>query len=359
MNRAFYLLRVSCVLAGVVAASLGLVACGSQEASGAPNPTDADVPEVGRSPCSVTAECRAHNEVCVRTSSTSSGTCQPPTGRCNLNVAPESQCYPDARCQAVPTPGQPTTTEGLCSFQAPARSVFDVSEPKIELTSPTAVTVLRANDGVSLRWMQARITSDAITVAVVMNEVPSLDGQGNRLARPEKIVWIWSSAEPTGPVMAGAVPLQYGRAGLMPDGRLGAEYGRNTLADGRYWWFVYAIRNGRVFAASDVQPFRVGADYDANRRCAGDTECVTAGELPETVACINGFCRQRCASDFDCPPVGSRCALERTFTLSQVDSGTVRRGAFCESTVPTGGGAFDGGAPDASASDGAVIRADR
>jgi hypothetical protein len=90
---------------------------------------------------------------------------------------------------------------------------------------------------------------------------------------------------------------------------------------------------GVVVAASDVVSFRVGNEFPTVA-CESVDACTAAiaGELPDTIACVEGRCRQRCASDLDCPGVGTRCELGTALLPLDYD-GALRHGAFC--TLPT------------------------
>lgn len=325
------------VLVSVVVVALGqwvLSACGSESATSAPAERDGGA-DVGvdaetRQPCAVTRDCDARNEVCVRRSGALIGYCEPPLGTCDPEAPIEGQCYPDARCDlsTVAVDGR-----GRCSFAPSARTVFPVGA-RIELEAPTQDTEIFPTTGFSFRWQPLREGAGAVTVAMVSREPPSYDPARGRIANWTSVVWAWSTAEPgntPGDTAAvdGTVPVRFGRRGVARDGSFGPPWGGDALMPGPYWWFVYAIRGGRVVATSVAQPFYVGAAPSRPQSCSASTECVLPGDLPELFECYASQCRQRCASDLDCRSQGTRCALgERVVQL-----GEVRRGAFCESVV--------------------------
>ncbi|MFO0646185.1 MAG: hypothetical protein U0326_08095 [Polyangiales bacterium] len=325
--RALCLTALSIAAIGFGASVLG--ACSAGDVSSPSGAFDRDAGVKGPQ-CRRTDDCTTHNLICVFETGSSLGTCQvpPDRGRCtpSSDAALENpSCYPGARCEPVPTPQSPSG--GLCSFQAPQAPLFrlPVTSPKFSATAPGGFTVIRPADGVQLRWTPPAIPADAITVAVVFKNVPQRDGTTNRIANPNDILWIWTSTDPGTSTRPGVVALEAGHRGLSANGEVGPRFGTNQLEAGRYWWFVFALQNGVVLATSDVLPFRVGADF-SSVACASVDDCtrMIPGELPDTVACIANRCRRRCASDLDCPGVGSRCDLDAI-----VPGSGVRRGAFC------------------------------
>ncbi len=343
MSTRFTIARALCLVAvSAAAAGLGasaLVACSAGDV-GAPTGfsaydggEDAVDAAVRAPPCRRSDDCPAHNQICVRVGNAALGTCQvpPERGRCEPmrdDAAGNIACYPGAWCQ--PVPASQSSAGGLCSFQAPQAPLFDLptTAPKFSATSPDGLTVIRPTDGVQLRWTPPAIPADAITVAAVFNNVPHRDGTTNRISNPGDVVWIWSSTDPGTATRPGVVPLEAGHRGVTPNGEMGPRFGTNQLAAGRYWWFVFALRNGTVLATSSVLPFRVGGDF-ASVSCGSVDDCtrLIPGELPDTVSCIASRCRRRCASDLDCPGVGSVCELDAV-----IPGSAVRRGAFCTAT---------------------------
>jgi hypothetical protein len=280
--------------------------------------------------CTSSRECRVHNQQCLP-SAMGIRTCQVPSdmGRCTpADIQNSDQCYPDARCQAVPT--SESATGGLCSFQAPAAPVFsfDLRVPKISVTTPNALTVLRPSDGIRLSWVPPAVSADTIVVAVVMKNLPQREGLFNRIQNLSDIVWLWSSTTPGTSTQPGNVPLEAGRRSINSDGSLGQPYATNLLTAGRYWWFVYALRNGVVVTASDVLNFRVGENF-TRVTCETVDHCTQRipGELPDTVACINGQCRRRCASQFDCGGISNRCEMQMAIVNSEAMQPP--RGGYC------------------------------
>jgi hypothetical protein len=182
---------------------------------------------------------------------------------------------------------------------------------------------------VQLRWTPPQLPADAITVAAIFKNVPQRVGDSNRVANPGDLLWIWSSTDPGTSTRPGVVALDAGHRGVTATGEMGPAFGTSRLPAGRYWWFVYALRNGSVVSTSNVLPFRVGSDTAAVA-CASVDDCtrLIPGELPDTVSCIASRCRRRCASDLDCPGAGVRCEFETTIA----SPGGIRRGAFCTAT---------------------------
>ncbi|MEZ4391698.1 MAG: hypothetical protein R3A48_11425 [Polyangiales bacterium] len=155
--------------------------------------------------------------------------------------------------------------------------------------------------------------SGAVTVAAIMDATPTLDVNTGRIRNAQSVRWIWSSAEPGGPVMDGTVPLRYGRAGVDRNGVPGPAYGGDTLPRGLYYWFVFATVRGQVVASSVAQSFRVGLPVPDLRRCATVSDCVESASDVLLYDCLNATCRRRCASEVDCetgtapleaPPLG-------------------------------------------------------
>ncbi len=334
--------RALLATAALVASASWLAAC--SDMSGGPT-IDRSVDagpttnvDAGFSGCQRTADCPQNNHICVFRDGTGTGSCEAPPdeGRCNPNDAPTGVdapgCYPGARCQAVPTTR--SMLGGLCSFQSPQAPLFTSPAvlPTISLTAPNLLSELRPADGVQLRWTPPALPADAIVVATVFNRPPQRDGGVNRIANPSDLLWMWSSTAPGASTMPGVVALSAGHRGAPNGASLGPAFGTNQLAAGRYWWFVYALRGGVVVAASDVVSFRVGNEFPTVA-CGSVDACTAAiaGELPDTIACVDGRCRQRCASDLDCPGVGTRCELGIAL-LPPDDGGALRHGAFC--TLP-------------------------
>jgi hypothetical protein len=201
--------------------------------------------------------------------------------------------------------------------------------PKISVTSPNVLTVLRPADGISLQWTPPAMSPDTELVAVILKSPPRRVSGANRIANPSDLVWIWSTTAPGENTLPGRVPLNAGHGGLDAQGGLGVPYARSTLAEGRYWWFVYGIRRGVVTLASDVLSFRVGSG-GPQVSCARVDDCVRqiVGELPDTVACIAGTCRRRCASNFDCPGSPNTCDFVTTLVPTVV-SERPPRGGYC------------------------------
>jgi hypothetical protein len=329
--------RRSVISLTIVAFSSWLVgACASADAvMGTPTPAFA-----GRSgsPCTQTRDCMQYNEICVAVGDGGTEkTCNPPPngGRCSPGTTNETAtCYPDARCQPVATTVAGMT--GLCSFQPVPAPIFnfDRRTPKISVTAPNTETELRPVDGIRLSWVPPAVSADTVVVAVVMKSFPQREGLSNRISNIADIQWIWSSTAPGTSTQPGNVPLEAGRRSINPDGSLGQPYATNILVPGRYWWFVYAMRNGVVVTASDILNFRVGTD-NAVVSCADVNQCAAAyrGHPADTLACIDSKCMHRCASDLDCSGIGTRCNTTRALTSAETT--TLRRGGYCEQ-IPTG-----------------------
>ena len=325
------LLAVGALIGG----ALQLAACGNEASAGPSFNSDAGAPDdalPGTSlQCLRAEDCSAHNHICVFGPGERVGHCEPPpdggsctpTGEASID---NPTCYPGARCQEVPA--TQSASGGLCSFEAPLAPLFNLANgaPKISASAPNVLTVLRPADGVQLRWTPPAVPADAITIAVIFKNVPQRQGAINRVSNPSDLLWIWSSTDPGASTRPGTVALESGHRGVTATGELGPSMGTNQLPAGRYWWFVYALRAGAVIATSDVLPFRVGADSVAVS-CGTVDDCTRQipGELPDTVACISGRCRRRCASDLDCPGAGARCDLASTVPGVR----DIRRGAFC------------------------------
>lgn len=340
---AHHLVVVSFSLVVAAAMSLSFAACADRAdfspTSRAGDAGDDDGPFTAVQQCVRTEDCRHHNELCLPTPGQAVRSCQlpPMNAACDVDadggVGDTSACYPGARCQ--PVPRDLSMRGGLCSFQGPQAPTFVVDDaaPKISLSEPNALRRYDNTNAVTLRWTRPTLPADAITVAVILRNVPQRDGQTNRLRNPQDLVWIWASTDP-GNATPGEVSLSAGHTSVAADGSLGARYATERLGNGRYWWFVYALRAGRVVAASDVVSFRVGPDF-VSVPCTTVETCTRAlpGEAADTVACVGGRCRRRCASDIDCPGQGARC--EFTMTVTATADENIPRGAFC-SVVTTG-----------------------
>lgn len=339
---AHHVVVVSFAVAAAAAMSLSFAACASElgSPSAALRDGDAgnDAPISTAQQCARTEDCRNHNELCLLTAGQAVRSCQLPPmgGACDVDadgaVGDTSACYPGARCQ--PVPRDLSMRGGMCSFQGPQAPAFAVDDdaPKISLSEPNALRSYDSTNPITLRWTRPSLPADAITVAVILRSVPQREGQTNRLRNPQDLVWIWASTDP-GNASPGQVSLGAGHSSLAADGSLGARYATERLANGRYWWFVYALRAGRVVAASDVVGFRVGPDF-VSVPCASVETCTAAlpGEVADTVACVGGRCRRRCASDVDCPGQGARCEFAERVTASNGEN--VPRGAFCSVILP-------------------------
>lgn len=335
--------RTLVATAVLLAGASGLAACASDTgAPGAtyfPNDAPAATPDASFRGCLRTADCLLLNHICAFRDGTGTGNCEAPPdeGRCAPDLSPAGVdapgCYPGARCQPVPTTR--SALGGLCSFGSPQAPLFTSPTvlPKISLTAPNLLSELGPTDGVQLRWTPPALPADAVVVATVFDHPPQRDGSANRIANPADLLWIWSSTDPGASTTPGVVALSAGHRGAPNGAALGPAFGTNQLAAGRYWWFVYALRGGVVAAASDVVSFRVGNVFPTVA-CGSVDACTAAiaGELPDTVACVEGQCRQRCASDLDCPGAGTRCQLG-TAVLPIDQERTQRHGAFC--TLPT------------------------
>ncbi len=305
-----------------------LLACGSDAATSLPSPAVDAGATVGER-CNRTADCDSRNEVCMRRDGINAF-CEVPSGTCDPEAPIEGQCYPDARCDlsTVAPDGR-----GRCSFQPPSRAVFPV-EGRIELEGPTQDTELFPTTGFSFRWQPLRDGGDVVMVAMVSRQPPSFDPARGRISNWSAVTWAWSTAEPgntlgDGRAVDGTVPVRFGHRGVSRDGAFGPAWESDTLPAGSYWWFVYAIRGGRVIATSVAQAFVVGATPSRPLACAASTDCVLPGDLPELFECYAAQCRRRCASDVDCRDQGTRCALSGTV----MRLGAVRPGAFCETVV--------------------------
>lgn len=311
---------------GVTVAVVGALALGgcASDSAGLEAGAFFDAGLAPRDPvCTRTQDCAA-NRLCQRGADGVSR-CQVPSGRCSPErVAVD--CYPDARCETA------SGVEGLCSFRPPQRVVFPVTT-SIALERPNRESDLTTTGGVLLQWSPLRGVSGAVTVAAVMDAIPSLDVSTGRIRNVDRVRWIWSSAEPGGPVMEGTVPLRYGRAGVLRDGSLGPMYGRDTLPQGTYYWFVFAVARGEVVASSVAQTFRVGLPVPDLRTCASASDCFESAADAQLYDCLSGMCRRRCASDIDCDT--GRCDTEA------MPPAGGRRGAYC--AVPSAS-ASDAGA---------------
>ncbi len=317
------LARLGLGLGIALVAARGVTACGS-ESSGALNfAPDAGAP-LSRDPeCRRTQDCEA-NRVCQPSPGESVSRCLVPTGRCT----PERvtvDCYPDARCETG------SSGEGSCSFRPPVRVVFPTSS-SIALERPNRESDLPVGAGVLLQWSPLRGVAGAVTVAVIMNATPTLDVATGRIRNHQNVQWIWSSAEPGGPVMEGTVPLRYGRAGVDRNGVPGAMFSGDTLPRGTYYWFVFSTLRGAVVASSVAQSFRVGLPVPDLRSCSTVSDCFESAADALLYDCVQSACRRRCASEVDCET--GVCALG----ASPPAGG--RRGAYCE---VAGANASDGG----------------
>ncbi len=345
MGRMGHTMRGFAAVLGAVMAARVMASCGAgSNAAGLFSPdagTAADA--AGGTPavvsCQTIADCPS-DQICRRNFSTDFlGHCETPTGSCDgpADTADlTGRCYPGSRCDLS---GLGSGSTGLCVFSPASRAAFPTAGT-ISLDSPTERTALTAMDGFTLQWGALPANaSGATTVAVIMTALPVRDPATNQLRNWTHVRWIWSSADPGGAVQEGAVPLRFGARGLNPAGGLSAtRWQQDTMDEGTYWWFVYAIDRGSVVASSAVQRFRVGPDRNPQRSCNTEEECVEAGDFPETAACIQARCMRRCASDLDCPAVGSRCDFTVTVT------GQNRHSGFCSGILP----ATDGGTPDAA-----------
>ncbi|MBI5514396.1 MAG: hypothetical protein HY909_11545 [Deltaproteobacteria bacterium] len=297
----------------LLAAPFALEACGSfanspsTDRPGGP-PVDAGAPAAVRT-CFLTSECLS-NEICLHeTGPANRGRCWVPDGRCGPEYPGgpvTGRCYSGSRCDTG-TGG----SEALCTFLPEVRQAFPEDGRRIQLDSPNERSELRATDGVSVRWdpTTGAVPGGATVIAVIMDALPQRNSATNRLTNWQHVRWIWSSAEPGAGSREGMVPLRAGRTGVTRDGRLNdARYGRDTLADGTWWWFVFAVVNGEVAASSDVVRFRVGLERDPQVPCRVDSDCSALFELPELGTCISERCARRCASDLDCAQLGTlRC----------------------------------------------------
>lgn len=268
--------------------------------------------------CIRTQDCDA-NRVCQPVPSEGVSRCRVPTGRCTPERV-SIDCYPDARCEAR------ANAEGFCSFLPPVRVVFPTSS-SITLEQPNRESDIPTTAGVLLQWTPLRGVTGAVTVAAITDAAPNLDTLTGRIRNHQNVRWIWSSAEPGGPVMEGTVPLRYGRAGVNREGQPGAPYARDTLPQGTYYWFVFATVRGEVVASSVAQSFRVGLPVPDLRSCQSVSDCFESAADTLVFDCIAATCRRRCASDVDCE-VG-RCALDASPPVGG------RRGAYCATDAPT------------------------
>lgn len=305
-------------LAGAVT-WLALSACAGSGISGTDN-----LPDVGATlgtACMSTENCPS-NLLCRFSQREGRSVCSLPDGSCTPErVAVD--CYSDARCDTS------SGAAGQCSFRPPARAVFGVAQP-ITLERPNRQSDLPESAGVLLQWSPPRGLTGAVTVAAIMNDLPSLDVATGRIRNQANVKWIWSSAEPGGPVMEGTVPLRYGRAGVTREGRLGPTYAGDTLPAGLYYWFVFATVQGEVVASSVAQVFRVGRALPDLRSCNSVSDCFETAADAALFDCVSNLCRRRCASNLDCE-VGT-CAFDEAPPPGQ------RRGAYCGQSGPTDAG---------------------
>lgn len=283
--------------------------------------------EAGAAPCEAITGCDS-NRVCVITAPNTTGRCEIPDGRCTSAEAAARECYPDARCQFRSDASDGGAVSGQCTFAPPSRQGFSVPA-QITLQRPANDALAPAIQDVSFQWEPptAERGVQTTTVAVVMDTVPVITPT-RQIANRTHIKWIWSSADPGGPVQDGTVPFHFGRRGVAADGSLGAQWGADSLAPGTYVWFVFAIVQGQVVASSAVQKFAVGVATAPPAFCLRNSDCVQGAELPEMVECVRSRCRRRCASDLDCSAYGGTC----DFTV--ITGSRTRHGAFC--ALPTG-----------------------
>ncbi|MFO0626064.1 MAG: hypothetical protein U0325_10645 [Polyangiales bacterium] len=305
-----------------LAAAWGFAACGSESAAGLNFGPDAGALATRDPLCQRTQDCEA-NRLCQPARGESVSRCQVPTGRCTPERV-SVDCYPDARCETG------SSGEGACSFRPPVRMVFSTSSA-IALERPNRESDLPVGSGVLLQWSPLRGVSGAVTVAAIMDATPTLDVNTGRILNHQNVRWIWSSAEPGGPVMEGTVPLRYGRAGVDRNGLPGPMYNGDTLPQGLYYWFVFSTVRGAVVASSVAQSFRVGLPVPDLRTCSSVSDCFESAADALLFDCVDATCRRRCASDVDCET--GACAL------SAAPPRGGRRGAYCTSpSVPVGDG---------------------
>lgn len=337
--------RAPITLALCLAASFALLDCGAADSA-----LTGAMP--GGESCDSTRDCGRHNEVCGLTvDANGNRRCAPPTGACNPEIDVAAQCYEGARCDTTVA-----SSGGRCTFRSPPRPSFTVG-PRVTVESPTADAVIEPARGVSFRWQPPSSLPTAVAVAAVMRAPPRLEPGVNRILNRDDVVWIWSSAfeGATGEgATAGSVAARWGFAGVDRDGNPRARWGRDTLDAGVYWWFAYAIVEGRVAATSVATRFYVGEPPSAGSSCVEVTQCAAPGDDPERFACVDHRCVRRCASEVDCPEAGTRCAFDQT--LGAIDrTGLGRgivRGAYCARIEAVDGGADAqvdaGNGPDAA-----------
>jgi hypothetical protein len=246
-----------------------------------------------------------------------------------------TQCYPQSRCAS--TDG----VQGQCTVQPPlpAAPSFGSARTGIALSAPADEQRFASGQAVDLRWdPPAAGAGQRVTVALIMDAVPHVDPGTGQVDGRERIVWAWSSLDAGDSSHDGQVSLRDGRRGVLADGQLGPAWGRPTLEDGRYYWFVFQLRNGVVEAASPVRQFWVGNACGRTLRpvheCAVAAECVDTVEYPELAGCglsleatpgTKPACLRHCASDVDC--CGDLvCELERIPALAPAGG---RRMGFC------------------------------
>lgn len=306
------LARLGWSLGVILAAAPVMTDCGADNAQGVTFGPEAGA--VDRDPiCGRTQDCE-NNRVCQPSSSNGPSRCRVPSGLCTPErVAVD--CYPDARCEVG------GGASGACAFRPPNRVVFPTSA-SIALERPNRESDIPVTAGVLLQWSPLRGMSSAVTVAAITTAPPTLDTRTGRIQNYQDVRWIWSSAEPGGPVMSGTVPLRYGREGVRRDGVPGPAYGRDTLPQGLYYWFVFATVRGEVVASSVAQSFRVGLPIPDLRSCQSVSDCFESAADALLYDCLNATCRRRCASDIDCET--GRCALDEDPPAGG------RRGAYCE-----------------------------
>ncbi len=301
-------------------------------ANGLPNADAGSLAPSVDLPCKLTSDCSSNTICHYANASEPMGVCTLPSGDCTGPadaVELTGSCYFGARCE-LQAPGA-----GHCVFTPASHAVFPSASTGIPLDSPTDSTSLTSVDGFSLQWEPPTgQPAGAVTVAVITDAIPVLDPGTNEINNPSAVRWIWSSSDPGGAVQQGSVAIQYGARGLTPTGELSpTRWGTDSLPDGVYWWFVYEIVNGNVSLSSVIQRFRVGTDQNPAHTCDathGASDCVEAGYAPETAACVNRQCMQRCASNLDCPAVGSHCDF--SVVIQEGSNGQDRHSGFCQAT---------------------------
>ncbi|MFO0630318.1 MAG: hypothetical protein U0325_32480 [Polyangiales bacterium] len=315
------ILRATLTLALPLLGALGLWDCAtSGRGDGTSLGDDAGLRPSPDPVCARTQDCQ-NNRVCQPAPGDPVSRCRVPTGRCTPEQV-SVDCYPDARC------AEERVGAGVCTFRPPVRAVFPTSR-SVALEVPNRSSDLPVGAGLLLQWSPLRGVSGAVSVAVIMDAIPTFDTATGRIRNHQNVRWIWSSADPGGPVMEGAVPLRYGRAGIDRNGVPGAVFSGDSLPAGTYYWFVFSTVRGEVVASSVAQTFRVGQPVPDLRSCATGSDCFETAADALLFDCIASTCRRRCASDADCDL--GRCALDATPPANG------RRGAYCQSAPsPTG-----------------------